>query len=174
MYILWYQDFPMYRMWLSVFGVGYSPLVPGTCGSAVVSALFLAAAWWGLTEWGLILFLAVVSLHGAFVTVLYGDKLIAELGPDPGVIVSDEQCGQAITYMGLWSFAGEPKEILVIAATGFVLFRLFDIIKPPPVRQLEKVKGAWGVLLDDIMAGIYAAAVLQVIYHSHFLDGLWR
>ena len=163
----------MYRIWLSVFGTGYSPVASGTCGSAVVSALFLAVAWCGMTGWPLVLLLAAVALHGAIVTILYGDKLIAELGPDPGVIVSDEQCGQAITYLGLWSFAGGLKEMVAITAIGFLLFRLFDIVKPPPVRQLEKVKGAWGVLLDDIMAGIYAAAVLQIMVQSHYLDGLW-
>jgi phosphatidylglycerophosphatase A len=55
-----------------------------------------------------------------------------------------------------------PGTALFIAL-GFVLFRLFDIIKPPPARRLEQVRGGYGVVLDDVMAGIYANIVLQVI-----------
>ncbi|KPK76510.1 MAG: hypothetical protein AMJ79_06405 [Phycisphaerae bacterium SM23_30] len=154
----------MYRIWLSVLGAGYLPLMPGTWGSAAAAAFFVGAAFLiGTPIWvGLIMLAAAV--HGGLVTVAYGERLIAKYGPDPAIIVSDEQCGQAITYVCyLWmgQMVGGSKEILVFAGAGFILFRFFDIIKPPPVKQMERVQGAWGVLLDDVMAGIYANLALQ-------------
>jgi len=158
----------MYRIWLTVFGAGYSPLAPGTCGSAVVTVIFLAVALVFDSPILVGLIMLGVALHGGVVTVAYGDRLMAELGKsDPGLIVSDEQCGQGVTYLcyfWLAPLAGGTKEIIIFAVIGFILFRIFDILKPPPVRQLEKVKGAWGVLLDDVMAGIYANLVLQILW----------
>ena len=155
----------MYKVWLSVLGAGYSPEVPGTCGSAVVAGVFVGAGLLIDSPVLVGLILLAVAMHGWLVTVAYGDRMIAQYGPDPGKIVSDEQCGQGITYLCyLWmgQMVGGPKDIILFAGAGFVLFRLFDIIKPPPVRQMERIKGAWGVLLDDVMAGIYANLTLQV------------
>ncbi len=163
----------MYRIWLSVFGTGYSPIASGTCGSAVVTLLFFIAAWLGATGWTLAGITTIIALHGFVVSVLYGDKFIAEYGKDPKQFVSDEQTGQAITYLWIWPFTDNIKQIIVISLIGFILFRLFDIIKPPPVRQLEQIKGAWGVLLDDVMAGVYAAICLQILWHTNTLTSLW-
>lgn len=155
----------MYRIWLTVFGAGYSPFAPGTCGSAVVTGVFLGVAIVFDCPILVGLIMLGVALHGGLVTVVYGDRLMAELGKsDPGLIVSDEQCGQGVTYlcyMWLGQMVGGTRDIIVFALMGFILFRIFDILKPPPVRQLEKVKGAWGVLLDDVMAGVYANLSLQ-------------
>ncbi len=155
----------MFRILLTVFGTGYSPFIPGTCGSAVVAGVFLAAAWSGVGSLPLAGIMLVVAAHGFVVTILYADRLIQKYGPDPRQIVSDEQCGQAVTYLGLWSFTQGPKDILILTIIGFVLFRVFDILKPPPVRTLEKIKGGWGVVLDDVMAGIYANIFLQIFWY---------
>jgi phosphatidylglycerophosphatase A len=163
----------MYKLWLSVFGAGFSPLIPGTCGSAVVVLVFLLIALAGGHPILLAAVMLVAAIHGAVVTVIYGDRAIAQYGKDPGMIVSDEQAGQAVTYLWLWTFTDGTWEIVTVALAGFVLFRIFDIIKPPPVRQLEKIPGAWGVLLDDIMAGIYASVVLQIVYHLGWLKELY-
>lgn len=163
----------MYRIWLSVFGTGFSPVISGTCGSAVVALVFVVAGLCGAREVVLLGLMVVIGAHGFWVTVRYGQRFIDEFGPDPKQLVSDEQCGQAITYFWLWSFSGGQKEVLAIGLVGFVLFRIFDIIKPPPVRQLEAIKGAWGVLLDDVMAGVYAAVVLQVLCRMGWLNALW-
>lgn len=155
----------MHRIWLTVFGAGYSPFIPGTCGSAVVAGVFLAAAWWGARDLWLAGIMLAVAVHGFVVTILYADRLIQKYGPDPRQIVSDEQCGQAVTYLGLWSFTHDAKDILILTIIGFVLFRIFDILKPPPARNLEKIKGGWGVVLDDVMAGIYANILLQIFWY---------
>jgi phosphatidylglycerophosphatase A len=76
--------------------------------------------------------------------------------------VIDEACGMAISLLFV------PKEIkwYVIA---FFLFRLFDIVKPPPARGVEKLKVGWGVTLDDVVAGIYANVTLHIIYYIGYL-----
>lgn len=163
----------MYRIWLSVFGTGFSPLISGTCGSAVVAVVFVLAGLCGARDAVMLGLMIAVGAHGFWVTVKYGQRFIDEFGPDPKQLVSDEQCGQAITYFWLWSFSGGQREVLAVGFVGFVLFRIFDIIKPPPVRQLEAIKGAWGVLLDDVMAGLYAAIVLQIIWRMGWLELLW-
>jgi phosphatidylglycerophosphatase A len=73
---------------------------------------------------------------------------------DPGPVVIDEVMGQCVTLVAApfsWP----------VALAGFVLFRAFDIVKPPPARQLERAHGGWGIMLDDLAAGVYAAAAVQ-------------
>jgi phosphatidylglycerophosphatase A len=81
---------------------------------------------------------------------------------DPRWVVIDEVSGQLITYyLFFWITPFNWKSWLL----GFILFRLFDIWKPFPARQLEQLPGGWGIMADDWMAGIYAAIVLQVALH---------
>ena len=81
---------------------------------------------------------------------------------DPQWVVIDEVSGQLITYyLFFWVTPLNWKSWLL----GFILFRLFDIWKPFPSRQLEQLPGGWGIMADDWMAGIYAAIVLQVALH---------
>ena len=82
---------------------------------------------------------------------------------DPGEVVADEAAGQAVCYLaiplamtGPWTAAGA----WIIAVSGFLLFRIFDIIKPWPANQLEKLPQGWGILADDLMAGAYAGICL--------------
>ena len=162
----------MQRLWFSVFGLGYLPWAPGTWGSAAVAGIFLAVAWGSGSPVAVGAVMLAVAILAAGATVRYGDRAIARLGPDPRQIVSDEACGQAVTYLWLWQWSSDnPGQIILFTLAGFLLFRLFDIVKPPPVRQLERVRGAWGVLLDDIMAGVYANAGLQVLWRLGTLTG---
>jgi phosphatidylglycerophosphatase A len=80
---------------------------------------------------------------------------------DPGEIVVDEVAGQAVALIPAAFLEG--MNICVIATIGFAFFRLFDIVKPQPVKKLEKLPNGWGILADDIMAGIYAAILLTVV-----------
>ena len=161
----------MYRFWLSVFGAGYSPFAPGTCGSAVGAAVFLAAGLLGGAPMLIVGLMVVLAVWGAVITVAFGDKAIKELGNDPGLIVSDELCGQAITYMWLWPIAQwSGVQFIVFAAVGFVLFRVFDIVKPWPACRFDRIHNAWGVLLDDVAAGIYANIALQLVWWLGWLS----
>ncbi len=130
------------------FYCGYAPKAPGTAGSlaAIAIAWFIPAPPWAFAIFGLAL--AIPGIWAAGVTA-------RELGrPDPGIVVVDEVTGQWITLAGA---AHLNWQSLLIA---FVLFRLFDIWKPPPVRQLEKLPGGFGIVADDAMAGVYGAIVL--------------
>ncbi len=132
-------------------GSGYLPKAPGTWGSGVGVLL-----WLGLRNLGTGGYLAAVLLLFVLGTVAAGAaEKIVDRG-DPGLVVIDEIVGQLIA---LW---GAPLHPLA-AAAAFVLFRLFDIFKPFPVGWLDShIHGGLGIMLDDVIAGIYSLAVLQL------------
>jgi phosphatidylglycerophosphatase A len=136
------------RVLATFFGVGLFPLIPGTAASAV-AALGFKLALKDLSWPFYVVLVALIFFGGASVAGRYA----AELGrPDPGRIVIDEVCGQLIALAFLpagW----------VPVGISFALFRFFDIIKPWPIRELEKLPGGWGIMADDVGAGL-AAAVL--------------
>jgi phosphatidylglycerophosphatase A len=136
----------------SVGGAGYSPIASGTVGSLVaVIALWLIP----FSPTGLLATLVVVTVAGVWA----GSRVERALGAkDPGVIVIDEVAGMLVAVLFL------PRTLPVLA-TAFLLFRLFDIWKPYPARQIQELHGGLGVMLDDLIAGAYALAVL-VIAHA--------
>lgn len=140
------------RLIATWFGCGYSPIGPGTAGSlaALAIAWLLAhyAAWQPL--WFL---LPVVALTGPGIWAAGVTARELQL-KDPGLVVVDEVLGQWL------ALAGARTLNLTSWIAAFALFRLFDIWKPPPVRQLEALPGGIGIVADDLMAGIYAALVL--------------
>jgi phosphatidylglycerophosphatase A len=133
------------------FFSGYSPFAPGTAGSLVGVLLFLPLAgrpW--LLQLALLL---VVTLVG----MLAADRLARSLGlKDPGLVVVDEIAGQWLSYLAL------PFTPLT-ALAGFVLFRVMDIVKPWPARDLERLPGGIGIVADDLAAGVYANLLLRVV-----------
>ncbi len=134
------------------FGSGYLPRVPGTWGSA--AALPFA---WVIAAWGGPSALAAAAVLTFAVGIWCAGAYIARSGVlDPGPVVIDEVAGQWLTLLP----AAAALEIWHVAA-GFALFRLFDIWKPWPVSWADReIKGGLGVMLDDVIAGIMAAAVL--------------
>ncbi|MDP3017006.1 MAG: phosphatidylglycerophosphatase A [Deltaproteobacteria bacterium] len=140
-------------MFATGFGAGYSPIAPGTLGTLVAIPIyyFLSEIPFPLYE---------ITLTGFFfLAVWVSEKTEAVLGKkDDSRIVIDEMMGFFITM--LW-VTKTPFFILV----GFILFRFFDIFKPFPIRRFEKVRGGFGVVLDDVMAGIYANIILHVLYN---------
>lgn len=132
----------------SGFGAGLSPWAPGTAGTLLAVPLV-----WALRELPVSAWVAMAAL-GFFVGVFVSARVAARLQlKDPGVIVWDEVVGFVITM--LWV----PVTPLSLAL-GFLLFRVFDIVKPPPAGQLERLPHGWGVMADDAMAGLYAGLVL--------------
>ncbi len=152
---------------VSGLGSGYLPIAPGTWGSGAVCLIYLATVWGSggraiCVNGTMLVTLALSSIGcvwlGRFAESAYGKK-------DPGQVTLDEWAGQAVALSFLPLAPGMPLlQSLIIAASAFVAFRIFDIIKPPPARQLEKLPFGWGVLLDDIAAGIYAGAACQIIF----------
>jgi phosphatidylglycerophosphatase A len=131
-------------------GSGYSPVAPGTAGSAVGLLLFWplsGLAWpWQLAA------VAILSLVGA----LAAGRVAGRLGlEDPGLVVVDEIAGQWLTLVAL-------PFTPVTALVGFLAFRATDIVKPWPARDLERLHGGWGIVADDLAAGVYAHLLLRV------------
>ncbi|MBI9018733.1 MAG: phosphatidylglycerophosphatase A [Phycisphaerae bacterium] len=163
----------MYKLLLTAFGLGYSPFAPGTAGSLFVPIFLLPAIYFGMPLLWVTVLLVVMLIYGSWATIAYGDKLMAEVGHDPGMIVSDEVAGQALTYMGIWHFANwSNPQLLAFLFIGFFLFRLFDVTKPWPACYFDRQQSKYGVLLDDIAAGIYANIVLQIVWRLDFVENL--
>ena len=134
------------------FGCGYSPGAPGTAGSvgALIPAIVLYRyARWHAWDFGL---LALALLAPA---IWAADRVARHTGrKDPQIVVIDE-------VLGMWiALAGATALNWKSWAAAFVLFRLFDVWKPVPVRTLEALPGGVGIVADDVMAGIYAGLVL--------------
>jgi len=149
----------MKRLLASCFGLGRLPIAPGTWGSLPPTIIFALICYLGVSAVLTGVVMAVLAAVGCVVCVKCGPVIIAATGKkDPGEIVADEFAGQSLTFLvGGLLLAGR---IWLVAVLGFFLFRLFDIIKPPPARRLEKLPAGWGVLADDLLAGLYAGVVL--------------
>jgi phosphatidylglycerophosphatase A len=147
------------------FGSGLSPIAPGTAGSLVGLGLaWLLSSHTGIlgSPVGLLMSGLAVGLLGVAVS---GPVCRALSSEDPGCIVIDEVAGQMITCAAIpWvpelSFAGSRVWVWVAA---FVLFRAFDVVKPLGIRRIQALPGGWGVVVDDVLAGLYAAAVLVAL-----------
>ena len=134
----------------TVLGVGYIPVAPGTCGSVVGLVIW----WWALRP-------ASLVVQGTVIVVLLiaGSVSATVVEPhfgrtDPRQVVIDEVMGMLITL-----FANPVGWIGAFA--GFLLFRVFDVIKPYPANRLEQLHGGLGIMADDGMAAIYANLVLR-------------
>jgi phosphatidylglycerophosphatase A len=112
--------------------------------------------------------MAVLVVAGSVICVLFAPAIIAETGKeDPREVVVDELAGQALTFLAIPFFITaeiSTRQILIITALGFMFFRLFDIVKPWPIRKLEKQPKGWGVLADDLLAAVFAAIVVLVCF----------
>ena len=135
----------------TVGGAGFFPFAPGTVGSAVGVGVYLLTRHWSLLGQGLLL--AAIVVVGTWAAGVAAASLQRE---DPGPVVIDEVAGQLVTLF--LTGAG-----LVGAIIGFFVFRIFDIIKPPPARQLEALHGGIGIMADDLMAGVYGWVVVTGI-----------
>ena len=138
--------------WIAtVFRVGYLPLAPGTWASLIAMVV-----WRFIPEMGVVSHVLILS-NLFLVGVIASEIVSARNGnDDPSYVVIDE-------WVGMWiGLAVVPKDWswMVVA---FLLFRLFDVTKIFPARHLEKVKGGWGIMLDDVVAGIYALLVTELI-----------
>ncbi len=136
------------------FGCGYFPWGPGTAGS--LAAVLIAAAlhsWFGVGRSGLAVLVLVFVLPGIWASTRTARILNTE---DPGLVVVDEVLGQWLTLLGASTL--NWKTFLA----GFLLFRLFDIWKPWPIRRLENLPEGTGIVVDDLGAGVYGAIVLTI------------
>lgn len=132
------------------FGSGYSPVAPGTAGSAVGLVAY----------WGLLLLPSPVAFGIMGAVLVLGTAAAHHVArstgrEDPGLVVVDEVAGQWVSLLFL-------PFTPVVTLAAFFLFRVMDIVKPWPARDLEKLDGGLGIMADDLMAGVYANLLLRV------------
>ena len=131
---------------------GHAPVAPGTFGSAAGLLLFWAVRASGSLAVELAVLLAVTAVGVAAAT-----RAESTTGRhDPGLVVIDETAGMLLTLAAVPVGLGG-------AVVGFLAFRLFDIVKPFPARRAERLPGGWGVMADDLVAGVYAQALLRFL-----------
>ena len=153
----------MRRLLTTFFYTGLSPVAPGTIGSLAASILLYAVAYLNNPtplRWQVFLILALLTACalsvwlGEWATTFYGRK-------DPQVFVLDEVAGICLTNLFL------PVGFKSIAL-AFVAFRIFDVLKPPPCKQLEKLPAGWGILCDDLGAAVYGNLLCHILWRMLF------
>jgi phosphatidylglycerophosphatase A len=162
---------------IATCGVGFIPLAPGTWGSAFGVCIYLLVRAFGFRPAGqmmlvvgvdaallttfLLLVIIVISLAGTWAAT----RTEAILGrKDPGIVVVDEVAGQLIAFLFIpWD---SPAWLIV---AGFILFRVFDIWKPYPIRRLESLESGLGIMADDVLAGVYAATLMSLLASIYLL-----
>lgn len=132
------------------FGVGYSPIMPGTVGSLWGPPLLYFVKQMDLPTWGYWLLATVLAIIGI---PICGRSASLMGRPDPGAVVYDE----IVAFFIVFAFFPVTLKSAVI---GFVCFRFFDILKPPPIGRLEVLHGGLGIMADDLLAGVYAALTM--------------
>lgn len=162
----------MIRAILTCFGLGLLKPAPGTWGSLppVVLALVMAMVleqdgWTAGDAWMLNAIIAFFGLFFAIACVRFGDRAEAMFKrKDPPEVVADEAAGQSLALLGLpWFWGDGWWWNISIALIAFFAFRVFDIIKPQPAERLQSLRGGLGILLDDLVAGVYAGIIAQAI-----------
>lgn len=131
-------------------GSGYTPIAPGTAGSLLALLIYflfqLSSVHWLL-----------ISVLLFFVGVWAGSEIAKDKGDDPGLVVIDEIVGQWLAVIFL-------PPTLITLLIGFILFRVLDIYKFYPINKSQKLKAGWGIMIDDVLAGVYANIILHIIY----------
>ena len=135
---------------IATCGIGYIGKGGGSVAAAVYCAVWLVAVDNINTVWSIVLVLTIL-----FLGTWSSDKVEHIWGHDSSKVVIDEVAGMMITL--LWVPA-DIKYVLI----GFILFRFFDILKPLGIKSAERLPGGWGVMADDVLAGIYTNILLQV------------
>ena len=157
----------MQHQLLTGFGLGILPRAPGTWGSLAVAMLFPATALL-LDSWIANLLMIALLIVFSFATVRFGPWAEQHWGrSDPPEVVSDEIAGQSLVFLCLpWGdvvLQEAPLLCILYAIVGFGLFRLLDILKPPPIGLLQHLREGWGILLDDLLAGLLAGLGLWLL-----------
>jgi phosphatidylglycerophosphatase A len=138
----------------TVMWVGTFSAMPGTLGTAVALVFFL------LTSYNSVLLILLVTIVGTIAADRYATSVSRD---DPGEVVIDEVAGYLVSVWGLGrSFA----------LVGFILFRIIDIVKPFPVRQMERLPGGIGIMADDLLGGVIVNLLLRALQWFFFADGL--
>lgn len=146
--------FPPALVLATFFGTGFFPIAPATFASFILCLLLGFLTGWEARPDALVMagVIALVSAVGVWASE-HGERA---WGEDPGRVVIDEVAGLLIA---VWALPLTPA----VLGAGFILFRIMDVVKPPPAYQLQSLPGGWGVMADDLMAGVYAQLALRLL-----------
>lgn len=158
------------KLLVTGLGTGYLPLMPGTWGSLAIAGAYLllcratggSMLWVSVAMGGVLVASSIACVGlGPFAERAFGRK-------DPSRCSVDEFAGQALAYLAL-PVGSLAMDWWIGAGVGLLYFRVFDVVKPPPARRLERLPHGWGVLADDLMAGLYANVAAQIsLYWCYF------
>jgi phosphatidylglycerophosphatase A len=156
-------------MFLSMFAIGQSKYAPGTVASFITSLIFIFLFNFQINILFLIISVCLIFIYSVYAIDLF-ENLFSEI--DSREIVIDEFIGQAIPILTIYGFL-ERQDIgyfIIYTFISFILFRFFDIIKPYPINIIDRnMKNGFGVVLDDVVAGIYSSLiVLFIISFSYY------
>jgi len=152
---------PTLAVWVATFGgLGYFPIAPGSVGAAAglagvvaLSRLPVATGWVSVWAGIVAAFCLVAGVPAATGAENYFRR------KDPGHVVIDEVVGQMVTLLA------NPRGGWKVLVAAYLLFRAIDVIKPFPARRLEHLKGGWGIMLDDVAAGVWSLVAFSVVGH---------
>lgn len=136
----------------SGFYTGYSPFISGTVGSLAALIIYLIPGFEQLFI--MIPAIIIFMIYGIYL----GNKFESEYGKDPAQCTIDEVVGMWISLVAL------PKTFAIVAI-AFILWRILDIVKPPPARNLERLKGGLGIMIDDVISGIYTLIIMHLVVY---------
>lgn len=155
---------PAWARYVATFcGIGYLKPGPGTFGSLATALLWFGLGHLIAPKFRLIM-LVVLAIAVTLIGIRAASRVAAASGnKDPQYVVVDEVAGQLISLIAV-------PLVWKSALASFILFRIFDMLKPPPVRQLEKLPGGSGIVLDDVAAGLYVLVVMQVLLRTGLLS----
>lgn len=155
-------------LFITTFGLGHLRPASGTWGSlppVIISGLMIVfgagphaqpLAYYGVLAAILLFFCAACIMQGDAAEARFGEK-------DPSEAVADETAGQCIPLLAIFpSHADTPSRGLLLVAIAFFAFRILDIIKPPPAKGWQRIPGGWGILIDDLVAGVYAGVIVLI------------
>jgi phosphatidylglycerophosphatase A len=159
------QKQDIYTILSTLLGIGFIPVMPGTFGTLAAALVYLSVPekWLSVFPFAgfFILGIAIMYLLGVYLT----QKAELKLGHDAGSIILDEFVAYFICVLFL------PKSYLMAIYT-FVIFRVFDIAKPQPIKLSQKLKGGWGIMTDDVIAAVLTNLFMQAlirIYPKFFI-----
>jgi Phosphatidylglycerophosphatase A and related proteins len=134
------------------FGSGFSPFAPGTAGAFVATLIWLGLSFF-VSKYILIITIALILVF-TLLGIRCATRIERSWGEDPSRVVVDEM-------VGVWiSLVAVPAGHLIYTLLAFCLFRLFDIFKPLGIRKMENFKGGTGIMMDDILAGVYSFLII--------------
>lgn len=137
------------------FYSGRFPKAPGTAGS-----FFFLIPLYFILPFNYIGLNVFVVIATSALSLWVAPYFEARFSKDPGILVMDEWAGQSLSFLTIM-FTGTPQNHILILLIGFALFRFFDILKPLGIKKVQNLPGGWGILVDDLLAGLYTLICLE-------------